>query len=218
MKNESNGKRKNWISRLIQEKPPSLEETVKLLQIQAEKRGGKLRGGFLKKSIKTAYLYLGVTHVYFPHGNFNIQVIPVIYEGEPPMVYINSNFRLKEKLKFTMYYKNKLLLTARSQYQGFTFGVKKIKVDNSNFNEIFIIKSNNESFTTLLLNYDIQNRLLDLANNNYNPMIKITKNVFTFASQSILYKEEEYDKIIDFCLLFLDKFRNFGLIEHTIQN
>ena len=174
---------------------------IDLLKKQANKRNGTIKpdvGDFIK--------YIPIPYraqVIFPHNKVNVNV--TTWKGqaeEPPRTAVSINIKLNQNIKLVVYFRNTVLLLVRPQYIGWIFRVKKIKTDNPIFDKEFVIKTNDETFALNLLNYEMQNRLLELANEKFHPILKITKKEILLIAGSILTEEKEYDKLIDTALLF----------------
>jgi hypothetical protein len=110
-----------------------------------------------------------------------------------------------------------LVVQFRDMLSGYsTVGLKDIKTENPIFDEKFVIRGNERDFAINLINSEIQNKFLQLGNEYYYPMMKITKDKFSLACSNFsteLYESTDYDKLIDFAIVILDNLRKLCVIQ-----
>jgi len=184
---------------------PHSKKMDQILQTQALKRGGEVRSGFVNTS---EIGYYG-KHLIFPHHNFNVFIVPTVLGAEAlAKTILEVKFSLSMNPKLIISYRNRMTQINRE----FLFGVKKLQLGNINFDAMFEIKSNDEVFTQNLINSEIQNKLIELLNNNFKPVLRISKKRFTFICLSWL-SEDDYNDLVDISLMFLDRMRLLGVIQ-----
>ena len=173
-----------------------------LLQQQALKRKGILRSGI-------------TTSLVFPYHEMNVSVSYRLRDLYPPV---------PEKTAV----KVKLCLTTDSRLEIYRHGdifvelvkaqkykMHNIQTGNPSFDNKFVVKGNEESFVLNILKSEIQSKLLEI--DYYYPVVELTKNKFIFTIQSLIFEDEEYDKVIDTALILLDRLRGLACIEYDTR-
>ncbi len=85
------------------------------------------------------------------------------------------------------------------------FGGQDIHIGNADFDDKFMIKSNNEFFPTTLLTLQVQEKLLNLR--KHRPTLTLELNQLLIHLPRYLKTEEEYDLLIDTALLCIDRLK-----------
>jgi len=198
--------------------PPTKKDylrEVELLQKQALKRNGKFH-----KSIS-----IGRSHFTFVYNNLNIKVGTKLvqrYESEYRQdTFVKVKFNLKCKFRLSVYIRDISFFRTEdiTTYPnlGITqhlLGLKESETLKSEFNKKFIVKTNDESISINLLKYDVQNQLIDIENEYFYPVININKKEFLLIAMNRLCNEEEYDKLINLAIMFLDGLQLLGCFEN----
>jgi len=118
--------------------------------------------------------------------------------ASPPYTYVevklgfsvDQNFRIfKEKTIFKI---------------GKALGMQDIQTGNDIFDKNVIVKATDESYINNILSSSIQEKIMTIINNN-NAHIYLQKNKLSIAVPDIIYKEEEYDNLIDTALIIVKK-------------
>jgi hypothetical protein len=202
-----------WSYGVYAPKKEDRDSEWELLRKQALKRNGKFH-----KS-----LAIGRSYFTFSYHGLDIKSgIKLINDFNQPATYIKIKLHLQNKFKLSLYFKDYSPFYHAQQYGiesypnpkfiQFLIGLKRIETDNANFNEKFIVKGNDESGTISLLKHDIKNDLLDLENDNFLPIIIINKNKFLLMTLNRTYSEDDYDKIINLAIKFIDQLKYQGQI------
>jgi len=89
---------------------------------------------------------------------------------------------------------------------GKKLGSKDIEVGYRDFDDQFIIKSDNEYFATSLLTYSVQDKLLKLR--RLKPKITIKNNTLIVNVPRVLKKEEDYDLLIETAFTLVNRLQN----------
>ncbi|MEM4258737.1 MAG: hypothetical protein QXL17_06270 [Candidatus Thermoplasmatota archaeon] len=88
---------------------------------------------------------------------------------------------------------------------GKAFGGQDIHIGNSEFDDKFMIKSNNDLFPTTFLSLSLQKKLLTLR--KHHPTVTLEYNQLIINLPKYLKTEEEYDALIDTMLLAVDNLK-----------
>ena len=86
-------------------------------------------------------------------------------------------------------------------------GLKDIQIGSDRFDDEFIIKSNDEYFVARVLDFYVQNNLLEIK--RYHPNIKFVSGILNVFVPRILKNEREYDMLIETGLLIYDRLKKF---------
>lgn len=87
-------------------------------------------------------------------------------------------------------------------------GVQGIPIGNHRFDNLFIVKSNNEDFIYNVLTHEIQENLMIYSDQNID--IKFRDALFVLAIPGIVRTEELYDKIITTTILFYNRLKGIS--------
>jgi len=173
-----------------------------LLQQQSLKRNGVFENSFLSRKPNFSFNYKEM-NIFVGY-----QEVPMSEDSTRPETTVKVKFQMSNNIKLLIYSKDIKLM------MEWMVGIHKMEVDNSNFNNKFVIKTNDKDFSCNLLNHEVQEKLMDLEANSFFPVLKITKDTFSLTSRNSLDNEEEYDKLIDASLFVLDKLRFSGAIKN----
>ena len=182
-----------------------------LLQKQTLKRNGKIHKSL---SIGWSYFTFSYNGLNFKSG---ITLINEFNQG----TYVKVKINLKSKFKLRIYFKDYSPFfyhntsNLNTNFSKYSIGLKKIEIGNEKFDEKFIVKGNNEMDTINLLKHEIKNDLLDLECDNFYPLVNIDKKKFLLVALNRTYFEEDYDKIINLAIKFIDQLKYQG---HMIFN
>lgn len=202
--------------------PPTKEDhlrEIELLQKQALKRNGEFH-----KSIS-----IGRSYFIFNYHNLDIKVGTKLAErGQNDYrtdTFVKVKFHLASKFRLSIYIKDisffrtdDITTYPNTGITQYLMGLKKIETGNNNFDKKFTVKGNDESSALTFLKYDIQNELLDLESSYFYPVVNINKKEFLLIAMNRLYEEEEYDKLINLAIKFLDRLRELGYIDSFISS
>jgi len=144
--------------------------------------------------------YLGVRALRFQHGESTVTVSA--YPGS------------KHRKRFTMV--EALLNNPKGYFLqvygeglaskvGKAFGSQDVQVNNDEFDNKYIIKSNDEFFATQILTPRVQDGLLALR--KHHPFVELDNNKLVMELSSYLKNEEDYDLLIDTSLLIIDRIK-----------
>jgi len=182
---------------------PSFEEykmEIKMLKKQADKRNG-----LLHKSIFASRSYM-----IFSYNDMDIKVgfrlVEVRDEEFRHETCVKVKFNLATSIKLRIYLKDITF------FKSYELGMKKFEIGSKVFNNKFIVKSNEESFAINFIKEDIIDKLLYLEEKLFYPLIKINKKDLLLVFQNRLYSEEEYDELINFTIILLDRLQLLGHI------
>lgn len=187
---------------------------IDLLVNQAVKRNGM----FHKSK------FVGRSYFIFKDDDLDLKVgIKLVGRGDNDFrtdTYVKIKFNLTSKFRLSVYIKDaSFFLTGDiTNYPNFRvtqslLGLKNFETLSNDFNEKFIVKTNDEAIAVNILKYDIQNLLLDLESEYFYPVVNITNKEFLLVAHNRLNDEKEYDALIDTALLFLNRLKGLGLID-----
>ena len=179
----------------------TFREQSRLIQQQATKRNGEFSNNLLKNKPCSSFGYKDMKVF------VGFKEITMGEDAYRPETTVKVKFQMTKNVKFLLYSKEIKLM------MEWLVGIHKMEVDNPKFNDKFMIKTNDKDFSYNLLNHEVQGKLIDLQDNSFFPVLKITKDTFILVSRNCLDNEEEYDKLIDTSMLVLDKIRFSGLLK-----
>lgn len=163
----------------------------KELAKQAKKRKGFFNNRFIGRS-----------NIVFYHDNNEVKVeyIPGS-KYSSPYIWLTIYVGLNKDKKIVVYNESIFSKIGRS------LGLKDIQIGSDRFDDEFIIKSNDEYFVSRILDFYVQNNLLEIK--KYHPNIKFINGNLNVFVPRILKNEREYDMLIEAGLLIYDRLKKF---------
>ena len=162
-----------------------------LLGKEAKKRNGQVNKRW------------GNTELVFPYQDVSVTVQSTFNsEYSPPQTVVTALINNKASEQFK--------ISRRIWGLGRFLERNIISSGNSEFDNMFAIKGNDEHVIGRLVSLDVRQRLLDLEKRH--PEMKLKGNNLSLTLAYIPKTEEEYDQAIDTILLLVDTFKNFKQI------
>ena len=93
---------------------------------------------------------------------------------------------------------------------GKTLGMKDIQIGFHSFDDAFMIKGSDEYMTTRLLPIEVQNKLLELR--SFRPLLSLAGHKFSIRIPKILSIEDDYERLIETALVFLENLRHQNIL------
>ena len=163
-----------------------------VLNSQAIKRNGTLRNFFGYPRLEFQYNNHGV-RVYSQSGGKN----------SPPYTHVEVFLNLSTDFKMRIYNE-----TMASRI-GKKLGMQDIQIYNDEFDSKFMIKGSDEYIVTSILNFDVQNKLIDLR--SFRPYVRMDKKKLRISVPRLLMGDYEYDLLIDAALKIVDRIKKSSI-------
>jgi len=168
-----------------------LREILNTLAIQ--RNGNATKGNIFFYPVLTFY-----------HGNNKIEVysrsgqIRSRHYASPPYTYVKVKLANPIEQDFRVFKQDMVLKI------GKILGMQDITIGADHFDEEVIIKATDESFIKNILTTSIQDRLLTIIE-KYKAHVYLYKNTLSIDVPDIIYKEEEYNDLIDTTIQIVKK-------------
>ncbi len=164
----------------------------RLMEQQAMKRGGTVTGSFLLPVLKLSY-----------HG------LPVVVTSVPGTRYrpakTEANITLNKMAPGDL----KIVTESIGTRLGKAFGASDVQIDNEEFDKEFLIKVQDESFVKNILNFTLQNRLLEMKQEK--PRIILEGTWLAVAIPRVIKTEERYDQLFDLAFCVVDRLMDLAV-------
>ena len=176
------------------------------------------RNGKFHKSLAVGWSYFT-----FPYNGLNIKSGITLINEFNQGTYVKVKLNLKSKFKLSIYFRDYSHFfyhntsNLNTNFTKYSISLKKFEIGSEKFDEKFIVKGNNEMDTINLLKHDIKNGLLELESDNLYPLVNIDKKKFLLVAMNRTYFEEDYDKIINLAIKFIDQLRYQGHMNLNID-
>jgi hypothetical protein len=158
----------------------------RLMEQQAMKRGGTVTGSFLLPVLKLSY-----------HG------LPVVVTSVPGTRYrpakTEANITLNKMAPGDL----KIVTESIGTRLGKAFGASDVQIDNEEFDKEFLIKAQDEPFVKNILNFTLQNRLLEMRQEK--PRVILEGTWLAVAVPRVIKTEERYDQLFDLAFCIADR-------------
>jgi hypothetical protein len=158
----------------------------RLMENQALKRNGTVNGSFL-----------------LPHLKFSYKDLPVLVTSVPGSRYR----RAKTEVNITLLrpLPSNLTITPESiaTRVGKKLWILEIQLGSDEFDREFLLQSKDELFMKNILNYTIQNKLLEMKNEK--PSVSLHGTWLTVHVPKVVKTEEDYDQLFDLSFAFVDR-------------
>jgi len=144
----------------------------------------------------------------YPKLNFNIEGMVVNYQ--PFMASNNIPAHTKIECLFNFLCPMNLIVFKKSLLNSISYPFEgdKVITDNFNFNENFIIKSNNQNLSREFLSIDIQKNLLELKRDK--PVLKIENNKFSLDIENVFFDKRSNINLIDITAFMIQRIKSLS--------
>lgn len=161
--------------------------TIKrLMEQQATKRSGTVVGTFLLPLLKFSY-----------------RALPVLVTSVPGSKYRHA----KTEVSVTLFKPVPGNLTIRkesvSTRLGKAWGTADVQLDSDEFDREFLIKTEDEAFARNVVNFTIQNKLLEMKQEK--PRITLEGTRLTVQVPRVVKTDEGYDQLLDLAFAVVDR-------------
>ena len=159
---------------------------------QAIKRNGTVANNF------------GYPILRFQHNIYDVKVYSQSGgKNSPPYTHVEVFLNLSTDFKMRIYNE-----TMASRI-GKKLGMQDIQIYNDEFDSKFMIKGSDEYIVTNILNFDVQNKLIDLR--SFGPYVRLDKKKLRISVPRLLMGNYEYDLLIDAALKIVDRIKESSI-------
>jgi hypothetical protein len=158
----------------------------RLMEQQARKRSGTVVGTFLLPLLKFSY-----------------RALPVVVTSVPGSKYRHAKTEVNVTLLKPV---PKDLIIQRESVRlrlGKALGAIDVQLDSDEFDREFLIKTQDEKFARNLVNYTLQNKLLELKQEK--PRISLEGTWLIVQIPRVMKTEEEYDQLLALTFTIVDR-------------
>ena len=161
--------------------------TIKrLMEQQATKRSGTVVGTFLLPLLKFSY-----------------RALPVVITSVPGSKYRHAKTEVSVTL-FKPVPKNlSILKESVTTRLGKALGAADVQLESDEFDREFLIKTEDEAFARNVVNFTLQNKLLEMKQEK--PRITLEGTWLTVQVPKVVKTEEGYDQLIDLTFAMVDR-------------
>lgn len=164
--------------------------TIKqLMEQQALKRNGTVEGSFLLPVLKLSY-----------------RTSPVVVTAVPGSKYRQAKTEISITLPTPAKTNLKIIKESLATRLGKTLGATDIQLGSDEFDREFVIQSQDETFARNLLNYMLQEKLLEMKGEK--PRITLEGTWLSVQVPRLVKTEEKYDRLFDLAFAFVDRMQN----------
>lgn len=161
--------------------------TIKrLMENQAMKHGGTVVGTFLLPLLKFSY-----------------RALPVLVTSVPGSKYRHAKTEVSVTLLKPVPKNLTLLKESVATRLGKAWGAADIQLGSDEFDREFLIKTEDEAFARNVVNFTIQNKLLEMKQEK--PRITLEGTRLTVQVPRVVKTEEGYDQLIDLAFVLVDR-------------
>ena len=118
-------------------------------------------------------------------------------KNSPPITYMKCTLNSRKNYKFSISPENALVKFGKS------FGLKDIQIGNSEFDESFLIRSNDDLIVRSFLAPEIQESILEIE--EHFPRINFENQSFNFSISGWIDEENKLDQFIEAGLKMIEK-------------
>jgi hypothetical protein len=158
------------------------------MQHQAEKRNGTVAGSIFLSMLKFSYQDLQVLVSSLPGNKYRhakTEVTVTLFKPVPGSITIYRE-------------------TAASKF-GKALGAKDVQIGVDDFDRGFMIKADDELYVRTLLDFTLQNKLLEMRHEK--PTVSMTGTWLNVSVPRVITTDEEYDHLIDLACALVDRLK-----------
>ncbi|MBE3121721.1 MAG: hypothetical protein IMZ53_07970 [Thermoplasmata archaeon] len=161
--------------------------TIKrLMENQAMKRSGTVVGTFLLPLLKFSY-----------------RALPVLVTSVPGSKYRHAKTEVSVTLLKSVPRNLTILKESVATRLGKAWGAADVQVESDEFDRDFLIKTEDEAFARNVVNFTLQNKLLEMKQEK--PRIVLEGTWLTVQVPRVVKTEEGYDQLIDLAFALVDR-------------
>ena len=161
--------------------------TIKrLMEQQATKRSGTVVGTFLLPLLKFSY-----------------RALPVLVTSVPRSKYRHAKTEVSVTLLKPVPRNLTLLKESVATRLGKAWGTADVQLDSDEFDREFLIKTEDEAFARNVVNFTIQNKLLEMKQEK--PRITLEGTRLTVQVPRVVKTDEGYDQLLDLAFAVVDR-------------
>jgi hypothetical protein len=158
----------------------------RLFEAQALKRGGTVERIYTTRHLKFRYHEYPVTVSARPGSRY-----------QPPETKVH--IQLNKPAPFTVSISHESLASRI----GKAFGSQDIQIGTDEFDNVFMLKADDEQYVRTLVTTTIQNKLLELQHQK--PHILLKGQTLDVSAPRFLKTDEQYDQLIDLAIAFVEQ-------------
>jgi len=161
--------------------------TIKrLMEQQALKRSGTVVGTFLLPLLKFSY-----------------RALPVLVTSVPGSKYRHAKTEVSVTLLKPVPKNLSILKESVATRLGKAWGAADVQLESDEFDREFLIKTEDEAFARNVVNFTLQNKLLEMKKEK--PRISLEGTWLTVQVPRVVKTEEEYDQLLDLAFTLVDR-------------
>jgi len=161
--------------------------TIKrLMEQQAMKRSGTVVGTFLLPLLKFSY-----------------RTLPVLVTSVPGSKYRHAKTEVSVTLLKPVPRNLTILKESVSTRLGKAWGAADVQLESDEFDREFLIKTEDEAFARNVVNFTLQNKLLEMMQEK--PRISLEGTWLTVQVPRVVKTEEGYDQLLDLTFAVVDR-------------
>jgi hypothetical protein len=161
--------------------------TIKrLMELQATKRSGTVIGTFLLPLLKFSY-----------------RALPVLVTSVPGSKYRHAKTEVSVTLFKSVPKNLTILKESVATRLGKAWGAADVQLESDEFDREFLIKTEDEVFARNLVNFTLQNKLLEMKQEK--PRINLEGTWLTVQVPKVVKTDEGYDQLIGLAFALVDR-------------